>query len=80
MKHGALSLPTIMNHLCFLTRIVECKIASSQPVVSALIFDGWPDAFSHYFALFATYPMDEKCGYTKVLLGFLPIDDEESLE
>ncbi|RHY57120.1 hypothetical protein DYB38_014335, partial [Aphanomyces astaci] len=58
---------------------VERKIASQLPDQFALVHDGWSHGSTHYLAIFATFPSSDPIGYTRTLLAFAPINDEESL-
>ncbi|RHY54374.1 hypothetical protein DYB34_008861 [Aphanomyces astaci] len=58
---------------------VERKIASQLPDQFDLVHDGWSHGSTHYLATFATFPSSDPIGYTRTLLVFAPIYNEDSL-
>lgn len=76
---GPISRKTFMEVMLAVVDVVEKKIASDLPDRFALVFDGWTAASTHFLAVFATFPGTSEYGWSRVLLGFSPMGDEESL-
>lgn len=57
-----------------LTEIPETKISKELPHMYAIVFDEWSLGDAHCVAVFATYSIDHKYRYEKVLLGFSPLE------
>ena len=79
-KYGKTSRPTLMHNLNKLTNLVEKKISLALPEIFSVVFEGWSCGDTHYLALFATYPSKCNLGFEKVLLGFAPLGEEQSLD
>lgn len=69
---------TLTKYRNGLTKVVERKIAKLLPDKFALIFDGWTKNLTHYVSLCIIFPSKDGIGYRKVLLAFLPFQNEDS--
>lgn len=69
-----------MRLLRKLKNIVEKKISKGISDTFALVFDVWTCGDTNFLALFATYPSDFPLGYQKVILGFAPLMEEQSID
>ena len=78
--HDGISVNTLKKYMHLLTSHVEKRISHALPEKFGLVFDGWSSNDTHFVALFATYPSSRACGFDKVLLGFSPMGEEESLD
>ncbi|RHZ21995.1 hypothetical protein DYB37_006755 [Aphanomyces astaci] len=58
---------------------IERKLTLTLPDKLTLVFDGWTYRSTHYVALFASFPSDDPIGYSRELLAFAPINDEDYL-
>ena len=67
-----------MKYLACLTKVVKKKVARMLPKRYAIALDGWSVGDTHFVAVFATFPADTAVGYGKVLLGLLPMENEEN--
>ncbi len=76
----AVSYKNFVKYMQLLTSCVEQKIESLLPSKIALVFDGWTSNSTHYIALHATFPSEFALGYSKILLGFSPLEDEKRLD
>jgi hypothetical protein len=75
-----ISLNTFMKYMQQLCRIVEKKISNILPDKFAIVFDGWTSNQTHYVGVFCTFPSDvSPNGFSKVLLSFSPMGEEDSL-
>ena len=76
------TLPPAGTPLAYLLRIVtkevENKISTIFPDRYSLIIDGWTNASTHYFRVFASFSPNQSYS-GKVLLGFSPLLSESSL-
>ena len=80
MRPEPVSRNTLMKYLKSLGETVEKKIATTLPDTFCLVFDGWTSKDNtHYMGMFATYASKEPNGYSKILLTFSPMGEEESL-
>ncbi len=57
---------------------VETKISMLLPNKFALILDSWTNYDTHYVAVYATYPSENSCSFTTLLLAFAPFENETS--
>ncbi|ETV74064.1 hypothetical protein H257_11375 [Aphanomyces astaci] len=78
-KLDPISRTSFMKYMHALCAHVERTIASQLPDQFAIVHDGWSHGSTHYLAIFATFPSSDPIGYTRTLLAFAPINDEESL-
>ena len=71
-----ISVNTLKKYMDLLVKRVEKKIAQTLPEKFALIIDAWTANSTHFVAVFASYPDNTSLGFSRVLLGFSPLESE----
>jgi hypothetical protein len=69
-KLDPISVETLMKYMHLLTQEVENLIRETLPKQFGLIIDGWSEGSEHFFAIFACFPVNDKC--KTLLLAFAP--------
>lgn len=63
-----------------LTQIVESKISNLLPKTIALVFDGWSQISTHYFAVYVSFLDIHENGFDDCLLAMPPLEGETKLD
>lgn len=78
IRYDRVSLKTLLKYVDLLTKSVEQKISNILPDKFALMFDGWSTNDAHYIGIFAVFASNHTHGYSRVLLGLTPLENEQS--
>ncbi len=78
IRYDPITRKTLAKYLEKLTSRVEQRISEKLPSKFAIVFDGWSTGDAHYVACFASFESNSKFGFSMILLGFSPFEDELS--
>lgn len=78
IKHETISQKTLLKYVENLTELVEKKLSQLLPEKFALILDGWSTTNTHYIGIMAIFRSENTNGYSSVLLGLSPLENEET--
>lgn len=56
LKHGKISVNTMMKHIHRLTILMEARMTELLPKTFSLVLEGWTAHGTHYQPIFATLP------------------------
>ncbi len=72
IRHKTMCTDTLMKYIVQLTKLVEMKISKVSPKTIALVFDGWSQFSTQYFAVYASFLSKNDNGYDTRLLAIFP--------
>lgn len=78
IKHETISQKTLLKYVENLTELVEKKLSQLLPEKFALMLDGWSTTNTHYIGIMAIFRSENTNGYSSVLLGLSPLENEET--